>query len=732
LSDDHTPADAETGVGAKVAGYTLQEQIGRGGMAVVFRAHDERLDRRVALKLLAPGLAADTAFRLRFIRESRAAAAVDHPNIIPVYDAGDSGGSLFIAMRYVDGGDARSALREAGALPPARAWAIITQVAAALDAAHARGLIHRDVKPANMLLDAPTRTGTDHGLFPSGQTEHVYLSDFGISKQSLSSHLTSTGQFVGTLDYVAPEQIEGREIDGRADQYSLACAAYELLSGNPPFRRDQGLALLYAQLSEPPPSLSASRPGLSSAVDQVLAKALAKTAAGRYTTCSQFAAELGRALNLLPGSPGPAGPPGTPDLPSTAGHPKPWPATELAGQATGGEAQVAGSSGAGTGQPVPAGAAGPGTGQPAPAGAGSPAGGAVTPPGGLMPGVLGAVVGVEGPTRRPPQAAAPEPTMLAGSGAQAGSHEPGQPSGPGAAVPTGRVGQADPAGQPGQYPQQAAFQQQAPHQQQSPHQQQDPYQQQSPHQQQDPYQQQSPHQQPAAHQQQDPYQQPGGWAAGAANQPGSGWPTTPSQPPAGRSRRSPALIIGAVVAVAAIAATVTVVKLHSNSGPTGPTGSSSPSASASSTTRSLAATEATAVNNLLTSSAASRMPLETAVSDVQNCVNLAAATTQIQQVVNQRKAEYDKASSLSTGALTNGATLKNDLMQALLNSLDADRDYLAWARQELNVGCPTSSPAHSAALNADGAATNAKQAFVSVWNPIAISYGFAPTSASSI
>jgi serine/threonine-protein kinase len=685
VSEDATPAGADTGVGSRIAGYLIEQQIGRGGMAVVFRAHDERLDRRVALKLLAPGLAADTAFRLRFIRESRAAAAVDHPNIIPVYDAGDADGSLFIAMRYVHGGDARTALRQAGALPPARAWAIVTQVAAALDAAHARGLVHRDVKPANMLLDTTAATGTDHGLLTGGQAEHVYLSDFGISKQSLSSNLTSTGQFVGTLDYVAPEQIEGRETGGRADQYSLACAAYELLSGVPPFRRDQGLALLYAQLSEPPPAISASRPGLPPAVDQVLAIALAKTPAGRYPSCSQFAIELGQALNLVPGQPGT---PGLPGLPSTAGHLKPWPATELASPASRPDAQPAGPE-AGSGQAAASGPSGGSAGRSAP-----------TPPGGLVTGLPPAVVGAEEPTRRPPQVPG-EPTMLSGSGDQAGQRGTGYPA------PAGTPGwQASPGGQgsPGG-PAAPGWQAGS----------------------------------PAA---------PGGpgWQAGAPAAPGGpgwqagapaapGWPTTPGQQPAGKRRRSGALLVGALVVLVLVAGgAIAAVKL----GPqTGPTSSASTSPSTSSTspgspTPSLAATQAATVSNLLTSSAASRMPLQSAVSEVMNCTNLAGAVAQIQTVVNQRRAEYSKASALSTGALPNGATLKNDLALALLNSLAADKDYLAWAKHEQNFSCPSPSSAYDQALTADGQASNSKQIFVTEWNPIARTYGYPQTSQGSI
>ena len=231
MTEDAGPNRLDTAQDRRVAGYQLVAEIGRGGMAIVYRARDVRLGRTVALKILAPQLAEDESFRHRFIDESRAAAAVDHPNIVPVFEAGESDGSLFIAMRYVGTGDARTVLETTGPLPVDRTVTIVSQVASALDAAHARGLIHRDVKPANMLLAG--EIGADH----------VYLSDFGLSKQSLSpSGLTSTGQFMGTLDYVAPEQIESKQVDGRADQYALACATMEMLTGTPPFRREDNVA----------------------------------------------------------------------------------------------------------------------------------------------------------------------------------------------------------------------------------------------------------------------------------------------------------------------------------------------------------------------------------------------------------------------------------------------------------------------------------------------------------
>ncbi len=255
-------------------------------MAVVFRALDERLGRQVALKVLAPALAADEAFRHRFIRESRSAAAVDHPHIVPVFEAGEADGVLFLAMRYVPGGDVGTLVRRLGPLPPAHAAALISAVASALDAAHAAGLVHRDVKPANMLVDARP-----------GWPDHVYLSDFGLTKGSLSSaSLTGTGQFMGTLDYCAPEQIQGGRVDARTDEYALACAAFELLSGQPPFPRDEGMAVLYAQLSAAPPLLTSRRPGLSPPVDDVLLRALAKAPEDRFASCGEFAAALGTAL----------------------------------------------------------------------------------------------------------------------------------------------------------------------------------------------------------------------------------------------------------------------------------------------------------------------------------------------------------------------------------------------------------------------------------------------------
>ena len=290
MSEDFPAHLAGFRAGSLLAGYRLEGQVGAGGMAVVFRARDERLGRLVALKILAPAMAADGAFRRRFIAESRAAATVDDPHIIPVYEAGEAGGVLFIAMRFVVGGDLRGVLEREGALAPGRAAAFISPVASALDAAHRAGLVHRDVKPANILVDAR-----------ADRPDHVYLSDFGVSKGAISSvSLTGAGHFVGTPDYSAPEQIQGLAVDGRADQYALACVAYQLLTGLAPFEREQGMAVLFAHLSAPPPSLSARRPDLPPAVDHVLTRALSKTPENRYRSCRDFADALREVLRLAP------------------------------------------------------------------------------------------------------------------------------------------------------------------------------------------------------------------------------------------------------------------------------------------------------------------------------------------------------------------------------------------------------------------------------------------------
>ncbi len=240
--------------GSTLGDFKVEDEVGRGGMGVVYRAVQISLGRPVALKVIAGSLSDNVAFRDRFVRESRMAASLDHPNVIPVFAAGETDGVLYIAMRYVDGTDLRSLVAAEGRLDPLRAAGVIAQVASALDAAHERGLVHRDVKPANILVAA------------RGGGEHVYLTDFGLTKRSASeSGLTSAGEWVGTLDYVAPEQLRGDHVDGRADVYALGAVLYETLTGQVPFPRDDDVAKLWAHISDSPPMATDLSPGRTAA-----------------------------------------------------------------------------------------------------------------------------------------------------------------------------------------------------------------------------------------------------------------------------------------------------------------------------------------------------------------------------------------------------------------------------------------------------------------------------------
>src|SRR5256886_4950240 len=261
-------------IGTELAGYGIVEPLGRGGTSVVYRAEHVRLGRPAALKLLAPVLG-EAGFRERFLRESQLAASIDHPSILPVYDAGEEDGFLYIAMACVEGSDLKTLLAEEGRLPLRRALRIVGQVGSALDAAHARGLVHRGVKPANILVGADDR---------------AYLSDFGVVKELASNGTTRTGSFVGTIEYSAPEQIEGRAVDGRADVYALACVLYESLTGEAPFHRPSEVAVLNAHLHAPPPKLTRAAPELPGALEPVIAKALSKSPLDRYATCAEFIA----------------------------------------------------------------------------------------------------------------------------------------------------------------------------------------------------------------------------------------------------------------------------------------------------------------------------------------------------------------------------------------------------------------------------------------------------------
>jgi serine/threonine-protein kinase len=280
--------------GSELAGYRIERVLGRGGMGVVYLAEDLRLKRPAAIKVVKAELADDPRFRERFLRESQLAARLDHPSIVPVYSAGEADGVLYLAMRYVAGRDLRSTLAEDGPLEPERALRILGQVADALDAAHAVGLVHRDVKAGNVLLAGD----------PTRRSEHAYLADFGLAKRpATADSATGSGALLGTIAYAAPEQIEGAAVDGRADIYSLGCLLYECLSGSPPFPAESDLAIVFAHLQQPPPRISETQPQLPAALDPVIARALAKRPADRYPTAIAL---IDAAREALPSTSSPA------------------------------------------------------------------------------------------------------------------------------------------------------------------------------------------------------------------------------------------------------------------------------------------------------------------------------------------------------------------------------------------------------------------------------------------
>ena len=262
--------------GAEIAGCRIDAVAGRGGMGIVYRATQLSLGRPVAVKLIAPDRAGDPGFRERFERESRVAAAIDHPNVIPVYAAGEEGGRLYLVMRYVKGTDLGALLARDRRLAAERVAAIACQIGSALDAAHAAGLVHRDVKPANVLLGG----------------EHAYLADFGLSQiMGTDTRLTSTGQWIGTVDFMAPEQFSGAEVDARADVYALGCVLYNALTGEVPYPRGTVPATMLAHMHEEPPRPTAVADGVPAGFDRVIARALAKDPEGRYPS----GGDLGRA-----------------------------------------------------------------------------------------------------------------------------------------------------------------------------------------------------------------------------------------------------------------------------------------------------------------------------------------------------------------------------------------------------------------------------------------------------
>jgi YVTN family beta-propeller protein len=280
--NDRGPLAAPT-----LAGYVYEELIGQGGMGEVYRALDVRLGRPVALKVLAAGAVEDERSRERLLRESRLAASLDHPNVVPIYEAGEQDGRLYIAMRYVPNRDLKAVLLREGALSPARAVAIAEQLAAALDAAHRRQLVHRDVKPSNVLLD------------PQDGREHCYLADFGVT-QSAADRGPADGQFMGTVAYVSPEQIRGDPVSGRSDQYGLACLLFECLTGTVPYGSRSDVAVIFAHLEEPVPSACERRAELPAEIDPVLARGMAKDPDERYESCGALMAAAAQALQLQP------------------------------------------------------------------------------------------------------------------------------------------------------------------------------------------------------------------------------------------------------------------------------------------------------------------------------------------------------------------------------------------------------------------------------------------------
>ncbi|MEA2411918.1 MAG: hypothetical protein QOC77_2479 [Thermoleophilaceae bacterium] len=306
----------EIQAGTEIGGYRILNLLGQGGMGVVYLADNVATGQRVALKLLTPDLARSSGFRERFVREANYASSMRHPNVIEVFNAGEEDGVLFIAMQYVEGEDLKALLVREGRLDAQRTVWLLGQVASALDAAHATGLMHRDIKPGNVMI-------------AHGQPEHCYLTDFGLSKNPSSDSiaLTAQGEFVGTIDYTAPELVLGKKADSRLDVYSLGCLFYECLAGQPPFPKERDVEVLYAHIQDPPPRITATRPDLPPALDDVIAKAMAKKPEDRFPTCSAFidAARLIVGEPAVAPPPPPPPPPGVPVPPAAAGGPPPPP-----------------------------------------------------------------------------------------------------------------------------------------------------------------------------------------------------------------------------------------------------------------------------------------------------------------------------------------------------------------------------------------------------------------------
>jgi serine/threonine protein kinase len=265
--------------GTTIAGYEVESVVGSGGVGVLYRARQLRLNRPVALKLVEPDIAADPLIRERLRREARTVAALDHPNVVPLYEAGEENGAVYIVTRWIDGTELGALIRRDHPVRPARAARIAAQMASALEVAHEKGLIHRDVKPSNAIVT---------------EEDHVYITDFGLTKRAASmSGFTAAGQMLGTIDYAAPEQIEGGEAGPRGDVYGLACVLYEILTGAAPFAGETGgMAKMWAQLNADPPPVREQRPDVPQELDAVIARGLAKRPDDRPTAAAFGAAIL--------------------------------------------------------------------------------------------------------------------------------------------------------------------------------------------------------------------------------------------------------------------------------------------------------------------------------------------------------------------------------------------------------------------------------------------------------
>ncbi|MFC4002091.1 serine/threonine-protein kinase [Prauserella oleivorans] len=276
--------------GRRLGNYRIDGVLGRGGMSVMYKATDVRLGRKVALKVIGEHLGADAEFRERFVDEARNTSAIDHANIVPLYDFGELDGMLYIAMRLVDGSDLAS-LIEGSPMVPERAIGLLEQVADALDTLHNRGLVHLDVKPANVLVTSR-----------ESAREHVYVADFGLTRRGATGHRTRGGDFLGSPTYAAPEHLRGEPLDGRTDQYALACMLYACLAGSPPFTGDVQ-AVISGHLNSEPPTVSQAVPSLPAAIDDVVRKGMAKKPAERYGSCVELINAAREALRSPPAMP---------------------------------------------------------------------------------------------------------------------------------------------------------------------------------------------------------------------------------------------------------------------------------------------------------------------------------------------------------------------------------------------------------------------------------------------